>query len=74
MFFLMYFCRLQIKSYFMDTAVLERSSIVCEEAWTKAVMPEKKKSFEEAMASAISGEELRQRMYRRIDAWQWKEK
>jgi len=30
--------------------------------------------FEKAWASAISGNEFRQRMYQRIDAWQWKEK
>ena len=30
--------------------------------------------FEKAWASAITGEELRQRMYQRIDAWQWKKK
>ena len=30
--------------------------------------------FDKAWASAITGEELRQRMYQRIDAWQWNEK
>jgi len=30
--------------------------------------------FERAWASAITGDELRQRMYKRIDAWQWNEK
>ena len=30
--------------------------------------------FEESCASAITGGELKQRMYQRIDAWQWKEK
>ena len=30
--------------------------------------------FEKAWASSISGNELRQRMYQRIDAWPWKEK
>ena len=28
--------------------------------------------FKEARASAITGGELKQRMYQRIDAWQWK--
>ena len=30
--------------------------------------------FWEEYANAISGEELRQRMYQRIDAWKWKGK
>ena len=30
--------------------------------------------FENVRASAITGEELRQRMYSRIDSWQWNEK
>ena len=30
--------------------------------------------FEGALATAITGKELRRRMYKRIDAWQWKEK
>ncbi|GHT78237.1 hypothetical protein FACS189464_1350 [Bacteroidia bacterium] len=30
--------------------------------------------FEEAQASAISGDELRKRMHQRIDAWAWKDK
>ena len=30
--------------------------------------------FEGALATAITGKELRERMYQRIDAWQWKEK
>ena len=30
--------------------------------------------FEKAWASAMTGQEIRQRMYRRIDAWPWKEK
>jgi len=30
--------------------------------------------FEKAWTSAITGEELKRRMYQRIDAWTWKEK
>jgi hypothetical protein len=30
--------------------------------------------FEKVYASAITGEELKQRMYSRIDAWEWNEK
>jgi hypothetical protein len=30
--------------------------------------------FERAWASAITGDELKKRMYQRIDAWPWKEK
>jgi len=30
--------------------------------------------FEKAWASAITGNEIRQRMYQRIDAWPWKER
>ena len=30
--------------------------------------------FEKAWASAITGDELKQRMYQRIDTWPWKEK
>ena len=30
--------------------------------------------FWEEYATAISGEELRQRMYQRIDAWKWNER
>jgi hypothetical protein len=30
--------------------------------------------FEKAWASAITGEEIRQRMHQRIDAWTWSEK
>ena len=30
--------------------------------------------FEKAWTSSITGNELRQRMYQRIDAWPWKEK
>ena len=31
-------------------------------------------NFEKEYISAITGEELRHRMYQRIDAWSWKEK
>ena len=30
--------------------------------------------FEQAWTSSLTGNELRQRMYQRIDAWPWKEK
>ena len=30
--------------------------------------------FNRAMATAITGDELRQHLYQRIDAWPWKEK
>ena len=30
--------------------------------------------FEKAWASAISGKEIRQRMYERIDAWPWEKR
>ena len=30
--------------------------------------------FKKAYASAITGDELKQRMYMRIDAWKWNEK
>jgi hypothetical protein len=30
--------------------------------------------FEKARVTALTGEEFRQRMYQRIDAWSWKEK
>lgn len=30
--------------------------------------------FEKAWASALTGKEIRQRMYQRIDAWAWNEK
>ena len=30
--------------------------------------------FEKVWASGITGDELKQRMYKRIDKWQWKEK
>ena len=30
--------------------------------------------FAKAWASAVTGNEIRQRMYRRIDAWAWSEK
>ena len=38
----------------MDIAVLERSSVVYEKAWTKTVKPEKKKRFQETVAECDS--------------------
>ncbi|MDR2345141.1 MAG: hypothetical protein LBE18_03665 [Planctomycetaceae bacterium] len=30
--------------------------------------------FDKAWASAISGEQLRERLYKKIDAWEWEQK
>ena len=37
-------------------------------------MIDKNDDFWEEYANSITGNELRQRMYQRIDAWKWKEK
>ena len=55
----------------MDTAVLERSSAVYAEAWTKTVIPEKKKSFEEACieCNAVSVDVFCDELNARIEKW-----
>ena len=55
----------------MDTAVLERNSVVYGEAWTKSVKTEKKKSFEEAVAecNGISVDAFFDELNARIVKW-----
>jgi len=65
-----------------DTNTNRRYVRVDFERYSRAIIPfleqigviDQNDDFWEEYATAISGEELRQYMYQRIDAWKWSEK